>query len=179
MAIIIGASRPPIATVARIESQLFPVMPRKATKRMVVAAWIIGGIVAALVVVLFTHVDNWQRDLTHNYAATTDDAADPALRPIQSPLEPEEVALDVQTAAIRVGWPAATVTREGERITYHFVRTTPLLRFKDDIHIHLAPHHGGTRITAESQSRLGRGDLGQNPRNLKEILNALRSALAR
>ncbi len=60
------------------------------------------------------------------------------------------------------------------RIEIHLTRTTPLLRFTDDIHVRLAADGRGTRVDAESQSRFGKGDLGQNPRNLKELMSGLR-----
>lgn len=53
------------------------------------------------------------------------------------------------------------------------VRTTRLLRFKDDVTVRLLPHGEGTRAEFFSASRVGRGDLGQNPRNLKELIRAL------
>ncbi|MFK8111816.1 MAG: DUF1499 domain-containing protein [Rubripirellula sp.] len=37
---------------------------------------------------------------------------------------------------------------------------------------------GATRVEAQSQSRVGKGDLGQNPRNLKEIMSELRGEAA-
>jgi uncharacterized protein (DUF1499 family) len=49
------------------------------------------------------------------------------------------------------------------------------MRFKDDIWVTLAPGEteGTTIVQVRSQSRLGRGDLGQNPRNIKELLSRL------
>jgi uncharacterized protein (DUF1499 family) len=58
----------------------------------------------------------------------------------------------------------------------HFVRTTPLMRYKDDIRVRIVPAASGSRVSAESRSRIGRGDLGQNPRNLRELLAAVRGA---
>lgn len=59
-------------------------------------------------------------------------------------------------------------------IEIHLTRTTPIMRFTDDIHVWLTAAGDGTRVDAESQSRVGKGDLGQNPRNLKELISGLR-----
>ena len=50
------------------------------------------------------------------------------------------------------------------------VRTTRLFRFRDDVTARVRPDPGGARLELTSASRLGRGDLGQNPRNLEEHL---------
>ena len=63
-------------------------------------------------------------------------------------------------------------------VKLHFIRTTRLWKFKDDIRVNIAPAQpiGGSLLTAESRSRVGKGDLGQNPRNLRELLEAVRRA---
>lgn len=53
------------------------------------------------------------------------------------------------------------------------VRKTRLLRFKDDVTARVSQDPQGARIDLTSTSRLGKGDLGQNPRNLKELLRAV------
>jgi uncharacterized protein (DUF1499 family) len=55
-------------------------------------------------------------------------------------------------------------------------RTTPVMRFTDDIDVVLRAEGNSTRVQAESQSRVGKGDLGQNPRNLKELVGYLMQA---
>lgn len=59
------------------------------------------------------------------------------------------------------------------------VRTTRLLRFKDDITVKAYPgaSPGHSRLEIYSASRLGKSDLGQNPRNLRELVGALESEL--
>lgn len=140
----------------------------------IIAAVVSLGVLA----ILFWQVDDWRRDLSTNEARTDDDAPQEALRPIDTPLSPAEVAYLVEeTVRTLPRWQQQARTQHDARITYHFIRTTPLMRFKDDIHLAIEPHAAGSRITAESRSRLGRGDLGQNPRNLKEILAPLRTRL--
>ncbi|HKH10915.1 MAG TPA: DUF1499 domain-containing protein [Rubrobacter sp.] len=60
---------------------------------------------------------------------------------------------------------------EGDEV--RAVRTTRLFRFRDDITARVSPAPDGARLELASASRLGRGDLGQNPRNLKELLRAV------
>lgn len=58
------------------------------------------------------------------------------------------------------------------------VRKTRFLRFKDDVTIRVSEDsEGSARAEFESASRIGRGDLGQNSRNLKELLGALEKEL--
>ena len=53
------------------------------------------------------------------------------------------------------------------------VRTTRLFRFIDDVTARVHPDPDGARLQLKSASRLGRGDLGQNPHNLEELLRAI------
>lgn len=53
------------------------------------------------------------------------------------------------------------------------VRTTRLFRFKDDVTARASPEPGGARLELTSASRLGKGDLGQNARNLEELVRAV------
>lgn len=64
-----------------------------------------------------------------------------------------------------------------QELTFYLTRTTPLLRFTDDIEVFLSVSFEGTRIEIKSQSRVGKGDLGQNPRNIRELNRALREQL--
>jgi uncharacterized protein (DUF1499 family) len=57
--------------------------------------------------------------------------------------------------------------------TAHLTRRTRVLRFTDDVRLSLTPGDGGTVVHAESRSRIGVGDLGQNRRNILELWAAL------
>jgi uncharacterized protein (DUF1499 family) len=139
-------------------------------------------ILLAIFVLLAMYIDDWRRDLTTNHAATSADAADETLRPIATALTVSAAADLVERAAATLPrWQAAGRNSAGDAIELRFVRTTPLMRFKDDITVRVVPatgQGGGGRITAESQSRVGKGDLGQNPRNLRELLTAIRGQMA-
>ena len=55
----------------------------------------------------------------------------------------------------------------------HLIRKTKFFRFIDDIVVSIQPTESGAIVTATSTSRIGKGDLGQNPRNLRELRAAL------
>jgi len=147
-------------------------------------------------------IDDWGRDWTNNYAQLQDDASNPDLRPLCFSATPDAVRewllAWVETAPL---WSVQSEERaersgasgpdsvdespEQSRIVIHLTRRTRWMRFVDDIHVILqptstdspeSPNQFETRVWAESQSRVGKGDLGQNPRNLIELSRGLRAA---
>lgn len=146
-------------------------------------AALVGGVILLVMIglVLWMLVDDWSRDLTTNHAATAENAKNPALRPIEASESPEELAGRVTAAAEKLkGWRLAKRSESEpanhRALDLHFIRTTPLLRFKDDIHVRIEATASGSKLSAESRSRIGKGDLGQNPRNLAELLSAVRKS---
>ena len=136
------------------------------------------AILIGIFAVIARQVEDWKRDLRTNFAATSDDAKDPLLRPVRtSEPRPQLVELLKNSADDLVGWELKDELTATDQTTLYFVRTTPLFRFKDDIRVTVAEDASGTILYAESKSRLGRGDLGQNPRNLKELLGRFRDRL--
>ena len=120
-------------------------------------------------------IDDWSRDWSTNHAEITVDSEDQALRSPTFPESPEVVAKRIRNwVDAQLLWTLQSEARDENVLTLHLVRRTRLFRFADDIHVHLEPVGEATRLTAESQSRLGKGDLGQNPRNLTELLRGLR-----
>ena len=139
--------------------------------------WIGLAVVISVVVVCLTiaalYVDDWRRDFTTNYAATSDDADSP-LAALRSDLSPDELANLTQQVVEKLPRWQLTQRDEGTgEVTLHFVRTTRLARFADDITVRISPDETGSILRAESRSRIGKGDLGQNPRNLRELLEAV------
>ncbi|HZN33281.1 MAG TPA: DUF1499 domain-containing protein [Pirellulaceae bacterium] len=156
--------------------------PAMARKRMITVLYVAGGLaiatVAAILIFLVAQVEDWSRDLTTNSAETTSDAADERLRPIETALPPTELARHVESAVTSLkNWRQVERKGSGGNIEFHLLRTTPVLGFQDDIRVRIEPAGGGARLTAQSRSRVGKGDLGQNPRNLRELLDAVRSRL--
>jgi uncharacterized protein (DUF1499 family) len=141
-----------------------------------IALGLLALLVVAIIVGLVSQVEDWGRDLSTNVAVTEENAADRRLLPIHSPLSPTEFADHVESAAVALpNWALAHRDSQPEGLKLHFIRTTPLLRFKDDIRVTIAPvAGGGSVLSAESRSRIGKGDLGQNPRNLRELLASIR-----
>ncbi len=86
------------------------------------------------------------------------------------PLGPEELLAAVGWAVQRLPrWTVESVDGTDLRA----VRTTRLLRFEDDLAVRVTAHEGGARAEFSSASRVGTSDLGQNPRNLRGLLEAL------
>lgn len=86
------------------------------------------------------------------------------------PLPPAEL-LDAVARTVEAlpRWSIASRSAEGLAA----VRTTRLLRFKDDIKVQTTPQRSGTGAHLTSASRVGKGDLGQNPRNIKQLLQEM------
>jgi uncharacterized protein (DUF1499 family) len=55
----------------------------------------------------------------------------------------------------------------------HYVASTRVLRFKDDVNVRIRREGGKTKVSVRSKSRVGTLDFGQNARNVRELLAAL------
>ena len=128
---------------------------------------------ATLITIVGVVAVSFRDSLTKNWADIESGAEDPALRPIVRPEPPAEA---VNIAAARIlrlpRWKVQSADPKAGII--HATHKTFLWRFVDDIHLRFEPDPHGCRITAHSQSRVGKGDLGQNARNLKELARTLR-----
>jgi uncharacterized protein (DUF1499 family) len=60
----------------------------------------------------------------------------------------------------------------------HYVASTPVFRFKDDVNVRIRREGGKTRVSVRSKSRMGKLDFGQNARNVRELLAALDREMA-
>ena len=143
-----------------------------------VALAVVAVLVLAIGLILVTHVEDWSRDLSINHAATSDDAKDSRLRTMEVALPPADLAVIVGKSAAKLPrWELVEQDQAGDAIQLHYVRTTGLVGYKDDIRVRIEPGGKGSRLSAESRSRIGKGDLGQNPRNLRELLGQVRASL--
>ena len=139
--------------------------------------WLTLLIIAVPVVYLASYIDNWERDLSTNHAATADQSADQRLRPLLLTLPVEKAkALISQTIESLPNW---TIEETWHPDQLHATRRTSLWGFVDDIHITVSTVENKTRVDAESQSRVGKGDLGQNPRNIDQLFQAIRKNQSR
>ena len=116
----------------------------------------------------------WLRWFTRNWAETGEDG-DPALAPLVLSLPLAEALVGIEEAIRQLPrWRIDKV--DADRLTIHACRQTRFLRLVDDVRVRLEPTADGTRVHARSQSRVGIGDLGQNRRNLQQLLTALKGS---
>jgi len=103
--------------------------------------------------------------------------------PSHRDLAPLDIAVSVESAAPAVARIIAAMPRwhveSCDAQSIKATRTTRFLNFVDDVVIRFEGIAGGTRIHARSQSRIGRGDLGQNRRNLLELFDAITEQVRR
>lgn len=100
----------------------------------------------------------------------------PDLQPLTAALPPGrvfEAALSIARTLPR--WTVVKADPAAGRIEAE--ARTRLWRFVDDVTIRVAAKGGRTTVSVRSASRVGRGDLGQNARNIRAFLDALRRAL--
>lgn len=168
-------------------------MTQSKKRRNMVTTILLLSVLAPLVVMAF-YVDDWSRDLTTNTAATSPEATDERLRPLDCGAPSDAVKTAAEAfAQANAAWtlvqdnpeplpadsPVLAQLGGARAATLHLVRKTGLMGYRDDIWLVLeATEAGGTRVHADSRSRLGKGDLGQNPRNLRELLAALEAAIS-
>ncbi|TWT96976.1 hypothetical protein Pla108_27530 [Botrimarina colliarenosi] len=134
-------------------------------------------------------IDDWSRDLNTNTAATAPAAKDKRLRPVEATttLQAADTTIDRFLDA-HANWRRADEKplpddspirkiADGQFTVRHLVRSTSLWKFKDDVWVVIEDRGDGVlRLHGDSRSRLGKGDLGQNPRNLGELFGFLRDA---
>ncbi len=140
--------------------------------------WVFPSIVAVGLLALIVTIDDWSRDFTTNYVVMRETSEDPDLRPVVFERPADEVVDAIQEAADRIkNWEfIGAAQMEGSTMVV-FERTSRVWRFKDDIILRVEDLGDRCRLGGESRSRIGYGDLGQNPRNLRRILAELRIVL--
>lgn len=138
----------------------------------------VGLLVLAIVLLIALQVDDWSRDLSTNRAATSSDASDPLLRTLELSASADEIRKAVDQFVERsAAWTASENSNaEAGENSILLVRKTRWLGFADEAQVFLQPTEAGTQVDIASQSRVGRGDLGQNPRNLRELTQMLHDA---
>lgn len=145
-------------------------------------AWGILAVASTTLLWMAWFIDDWSRDFTTNTAVTDPAASNADMHPLVTDRSPQEVAEAVKQ------WVAATslwqledseATDGGQRL--HLTRRTRLFRFTDDIHVVIVRDDNTqqTTLSAHSQSRLGKGDLGQNPRNIQQLIQGVRKVVVR
>lgn len=108
-----------------------------------------------------------------NFAASADASEDPRLVPLTV-----RASLTDMDSRIRASLGALPRWRleAADGPVYWATRRTRLFRFTDDIYILVEPAERDSILRFWSGSRVGRGDLGQNRRNINELRTALLAA---
>lgn len=111
------------------------------------------------------------RWLTNN-TADTSDSQDPDLKPLELPVSMARALERIETTIGQLPrWNIEEVNREAGKI--HATRHSRLFGFVDDVYLRLEERADKTIVHARSQSRVGRGDLGQNRRNILQLFAAV------
>lgn len=101
----------------------------------------------------------------------------PDLQPKLYPLKKDRVFEAALRAVTRLPrWRVAASRPEAGEIRAE--ATTPVFRFVDDVTIRLEEREGATVVSVRSASRVGRGDFGQNARNVRAFLAELDRQMA-
>ncbi|MBE0592672.1 MAG: DUF1499 domain-containing protein [Gemmatimonadales bacterium] len=136
---------------------------------------VVAAVVAAVgCLVLALQVEDWRRDLTTNVAETDPRDPDPLLRPLEVSLSVGETVVRIESAVNELPrWQLVDTRADSGTSELRFVRTSRFFRFHDDVTVWVEQRGDGSVIRARSASRIGTGDLGQNPRNLRELMAAI------
>lgn len=146
--------------------------------------WLILVVFLAIFAAIVVRVDDWKRDWTTNWAETDPEAEAADLRPFHSLLPPDALRKQVlEWVSDHSHWELAEDSDEtassADRppIQLHLVRSTRIMQFKDDVHLTFEQdlETGGSVLHVQSRSRIGRGDLGQNPRNIRELIAGMKT----
>lgn len=106
-------------------------------------------------------------------SANTSEPTHPDLTPLALPLPPADAIEKVKaTVGTMSRW---RVVGSDAPDALHITRRTRLFRFADDVRLRFIPTASGCLVHAESRSRVGKGDLGQNRRNILELWAAIRT----
>ena len=137
---------------------------------LIVAALVVAG-AAAYAVTTWPMINDVETGKTPEY---------PDLQPRSYPQGEETVLKAARAVLERVdgfSFVAAGSGPGGSEI--QAVHTTKVFRFKDDVTIRIKRQGGTTRVSVRSKSRVGKGDLGQNARTIRQFLAELDAQLKR
>lgn len=178
--------------------QWITIMTKTASKNVATKskAKMTGAIILVVTLAVFgviaLQIDDWGRDWSQNFAALEPDADRPELRPVQFEVSVDEITDRVKLwAQKQPNWnwvdtelnDSAAKNEEGVQepqlpetaATIRLTRTSAVFKFTDDVKVMLKENEDQTvTMTATSQSRVGKGDLGQNPRNLIQLVNGVK-----
>ena len=113
-----------------------------------------------------------------NRAETDANHPDPALRPRFYKLAPREVHLQVLSLVPRLStygrsWRVVGQELDGSGESIVVRCEVPVVVFTDDLEVRILAAPGGAQVLVRSASRVGKGDMGENERHVRQILRAL------
>jgi len=98
----------------------------------------------------------------------------PDLQPREYSASVESVLRGVKAALSRSShWKLVGEGQGSVGVTLQALHTTPVVPFESDVTIRIRREGGRTRVSVRSQSTAAKLDLGQNARNIRELLGAL------
>lgn len=109
--------------------------------------------------------------LTTNVAETRTNHPFPELELRCYPTTPKLLFTRIEHAVNLLGWDI--LDSDPAQYRLHAIVVTSLLKFKDDVDIHLNLASCGTELHIRSSSRVGRGDLGANTRHILDLMTTL------
>lgn len=117
------------------------------------------------------------RPFVNNEVSTDESGWYPELEPHQYQTSPDE-AFEAVREAIRQRerWEVVEADEKKRRLEVEV--TTEMVEFVDDLVVEIDERDGGSIVRAESQSRVGRGDFGQNAQTVRELFGRLDERLA-
>ncbi len=133
-------------------------------------------------------IDDWSRDLSTNWSEFDRESSDPLLRPLATKASIaaiEQALREICEQQSKWEWsddpPVACANCQqtvAHAQAWHLLHVTGIMGYRDDVAIYAVPAEQGFILQATSQSRVGKGDLGQNPRNLRELHKQLSERLS-
>jgi uncharacterized protein (DUF1499 family) len=138
--------------------------------------WVLA-VTGIVIAVILSRIDDWGRDFSTNVAQTAENSK---IRPLHVAIRPDEALERMRSAVSQMSnwqWIDETSVADGHLV--NLVRSTMVFRFKDDVQVTITPDSdsGGAVLNAISRSRVGKGDLGQNPRNIRELFAKIEAML--
>jgi uncharacterized protein (DUF1499 family) len=101
-------------------------------------------------------------------------AAYPDIQPIVLKVSPAEAFRQVDSAATAMGWDVVARAPTDGRL--EAIDTSLWFGFRDDIVVRIRAEGSGSRIDIRSKSRVGRSDLGNNARRIRDFAARLKPA---
>jgi uncharacterized protein (DUF1499 family) len=112
------------------------------------------------------------RPFVNNEVSTDEPGWYPEIEPQRYEVSADEV-FEAARESIRARERWETVEADGEARRLEVEVTTEMMDFVDDLVVEVEERDGGAVVHAESQSRVGEGDLGQNAQTVREFFDRL------